>query len=208
MTDENLSSEQVAAITAYVDIEAPPPAEPTAIFIFGTNQTAPADLAAERHHQGLAPLIIATGGVNRHNGIVEGREFHRQLREADVPDTVIRYEDQSANTWQNVEYAMPHIREAVAAGLPITAISKWYHRRAIHVLRTLLPDVDGLYAITWEPFYGDSLITRSNWLDHPHGRRRVLREWQEVPRRIADGSLADAQLTNGVWRAAVSHAPR
>ena len=42
--------------------------------------------------------MIATGGVNRHNGIVEGREFARQLTEAGVPDSTIRVENQSKDT--------------------------------------------------------------------------------------------------------------
>jgi hypothetical protein len=37
MTDEELSPEQIAAITAYMDVEAPPPDTPTVVFIFGTS---------------------------------------------------------------------------------------------------------------------------------------------------------------------------
>lgn len=43
---DDLTREQIDAITAYVDIQAPPPDEPTAFLIFGTNQEAPANLAA------------------------------------------------------------------------------------------------------------------------------------------------------------------
>jgi uncharacterized SAM-binding protein YcdF (DUF218 family) len=200
MTDEELSPEQIAAITAYVDVEAPPPDTPTAVFIFGTNQPTPVRLAADRYHRGHTPLIIATGGINRHNGIVEGREFSRLLREDGVPEDVIRCEDTSANTWQNVEFAMPHLREARDAGLTITVVCKWYHRRAVHVLRTVLPDSGGCYAVTFEPVYGDTAVTRSNWPNHPQGRRRVIREWQEVPRRVADGSFVAANLTSGMWQ--------
>jgi uncharacterized SAM-binding protein YcdF (DUF218 family) len=50
---------------------------------------------------------IATGGVNWHNGIIEGREFARQLTEAGVPSKAIRVEDQSTATWQNVELSLP-----------------------------------------------------------------------------------------------------
>jgi uncharacterized SAM-binding protein YcdF (DUF218 family) len=201
MNDDDISTEQIAAITAHVDIEAPPPpAEPTAHLIFGTNQTIPAEIVADRYHQGLAPLVIATGGVNRHNGIVEGREFRRLLIERGVPEAAIRYEDQSINTWQNVELALAYLREALESGMSITAVSKWYHRRAIHALRTLLPDVDAFYAITWEPVYAGAPVTRTDWPLNPDGRRRVIREWQEIPRRIADGTIKEANLINGAWR--------
>src|SRR3954470_24275954 len=133
MSSENLTPDQVSDITEFVDIEAPPPEEkPTAHLIFGTNQIQPVEIAAKRYHQGQAPLIIATGGINRHNGIVEGSEFRKLLIERGVPDSVIRYEDQSVNTWQNVEFARPFLREALELGLSITAISKWYHRRTLH----------------------------------------------------------------------------
>ena len=46
-------------------------------------------IAAERYNRGAAPLMIATGGINRHNGIVEGREFARLLTAADVPGTTL-----------------------------------------------------------------------------------------------------------------------
>jgi len=199
MSNEALSDDQVAAITAYVDIDAPP-AGPSAYLLFGTNQPFPADIASERYHTGMAPLVIATGGVNRHNGIVEGREFRRLLLERGVDESAIRYEDRSADTRQNVEYALPYLREAVAAGLPITAVSKWYHRRAVHALATLLPEVEVFYAIGWEPVYAGAAVSRLNWPSHPDGRRRVIREWQEVPRRVTDGSFRAIDRTDGCWR--------
>lgn len=166
-------------------------------------------LAAASHHdpglsadaaRGLAPLIVVTGGVNRHNGIVEGREFRRLLLSQAVPDTVIRVEDQSANTWQNIEFSLPFLREARSAGLRFTAVSKWYHRRAVHALRTLLPEAGAFYAISWEPVYAGAPVTRDTWPTIPAGRRRVIREWQEVSRRISDGSYRGATKMNGAWR--------
>lgn len=199
MSEDVFTPEQVAGITSFVDIEAMPN-EPSAHLIFGTNQAIPANIVAERYHQGLAPLIIVTGGVNRYNGIVEGREFRSLLVAAGVPEHVIRIEDQSANTWQNVEFALPFLREALESGLPITAVGKWYHRRAIQAVRKYLPDVEGFYGISWEPVYAGSPITRTNWPTHPEGRRKVAREWREVSAHIADGSLADVRLIDGWWQ--------
>lgn len=201
MSVDNLSSARIGEITAFVDIEAPPPEEePTALLVFGTNQARPAEIAAERYHRGLAPLIIATGGVNRHNGIVEGREFRRLLVERGVPDAAIRHEDRSVNTWQNVELSLPFLREALHSGLRIAAISKWYHRRTIHCLATLLPDLGPFHAISWEPVYAGRPVTRADWLFIPDGKRRVIREWEEVPRRVAEGSFRDARQVDGAWR--------
>jgi uncharacterized SAM-binding protein YcdF (DUF218 family) len=200
MTDEVISAEQISTITAFVDVEAPPPDErATAHIIFGTNQAEPATIVAGRYHRGLAPVVIATGGVNRHNGIVEGREFQRLLAVSGVPGAAIRIEDRSANTWQNVEFALPFLREALGTGLPVTAVCKWYHRRAVHALKTLMPDIGPFHVITWDPIYDGSLVTRADWPLIPDGRRRVIREWEEVSRRVCDGSFKSADLVDGAW---------
>jgi uncharacterized SAM-binding protein YcdF (DUF218 family) len=201
MTSDTLTPARIAEITAYTDTQAPPPGgQPTAYFIFGTNQLTAAEITAEQHRRGVAPLIIATGGVNRHNGIIEGREFHRVLTSRGVPDSAIRVEDQSANTAQNVENALPYLKEALAAGLPVTAVCKWYHRRAVHLLKTLVPGIGPFHVITIDPVYEDQPVTRTTWPAIPSGRRRVLREWEEVTRRVADGSLQDAVKIDGAWR--------
>jgi hypothetical protein len=70
MTEDDYTPEQIAIITDYVDVTAPPVGA-TAHFIFGTNQIIPVNLVVDRYNKGLAPFIIATGGINRHNGIVE-----------------------------------------------------------------------------------------------------------------------------------------
>jgi uncharacterized SAM-binding protein YcdF (DUF218 family) len=199
VNDYTVSPGQIADITAYVDIDAPPPDKPTAHLIFGTNQALPAELVAERYHHGLAPLVIVTGGVNRHNGIIEGQEFYRLLTASGVPPTSLRVEDQSADTWQNVELSRPYLHEALDMGLTLTIVSKWYHRRAVHALRTLLPEAKNFYAIAWEPIYANVPITRDNWPTVPDGKRRVIRERQEVSRRVADGSYREAVKRDGMW---------
>jgi uncharacterized SAM-binding protein YcdF (DUF218 family) len=199
MTEDTYTPEQVATITDYVDVTAPP-TEATAHFIFGTNQVIPVEIVADRYHKRLAPFVIVTGGVNRHTEIVEGQEFRRLLIEKGVSEAAIRFEDQSENTWQNIEFALPYLREAVDSGLAITAVCKWYHRRAIHCMRTLLPEAEAIYTITFEPVYSGVPITRANWIEHPDGKRRVVREWQEVSRRVADGSFKGLNRIDGAWR--------
>ncbi len=117
-----------------------------------------------------------------------------------MPDAVIRFEDRSVNTWQNVEFSLPFLREAVESGLSVTAVCKWYHRRAVHSLKSLAPDIGAFHVITWDPVYGGKSVTRADWPLIPDGRRRVVREWEEVSRRVSDGSFTDAELVNGAWR--------
>ncbi|MCI0689266.1 MAG: YdcF family protein [Sporichthyaceae bacterium] len=195
-----MSDAEIAEITSYVDIHLPPPDVPTVLLLFGTNQPAPVRIAADRHHRGLAPLIIATGGANRHDGTIEGQMFRRRLRDAGVPEDAIRVEDQSADTWQNVQLALPHLHHTDMRTLPLTAVSKWYHRRAVHAVRTILPDLDRFHAIGWEPIYAGEPVTRINWPTHSEGGRRVIREWEEIRRRVVAGEIGNASRIEGAWQ--------
>ena len=95
---------------------------------------------------------------------------------------------------------MPYLREALASGLRLVVVSKWYHRRAVMALHTRLPEAGPLHAIAWEPAYAGTLVTRENWPRSPDGRRRVIREWQEVSRLVSDGSYLPAQKRDGTWQ--------
>jgi uncharacterized SAM-binding protein YcdF (DUF218 family) len=198
--DKIISTVDATRITAYLDVEAPP-AVPTAHIVFGTNQVTPAELAAHRYHQGLAPFIILTGGVNRHTGVLEAMEHRRVLLGHGVPETVIRYEDSSTTTQGNVEQALPFLHEALRSGLMLTAVCKWYHRRAIQLLRALLPEEPFFHAVTWEPVYDGVTVTRTDWwLGSPVAAQHVLKEWRVIPERLSAGSLTEVELIDGTWR--------
>lgn len=198
--NHEINIEEAALITTYLDVEAPPPA-PSAHVIFGTNQATPAELVANRYHQGLVPFIVLTGGVNRHTGILEAVEHCNILLQHDVPEAVIRFEASSTTTRGNVQQALPFLHEALQAGLPLTAVCKWYHRRALQQLRALLPEAPCFYAVTWEPTYDGVLVTRANWWRTSSvAARSVLKEWRVIPERLAAGSLKEVELVDGAWR--------
>lgn len=53
MNDVELSAETITEVTAFVDIEQPPPEGlPTAHLLFGTNQAGPVDMVADRYRRG------------------------------------------------------------------------------------------------------------------------------------------------------------
>ena len=65
MDAENLSPEAIDHITNYLDATTPLPDQADLIFVFGSRQITPAQLAAELYAQEIAPLIVLTGGINR-----------------------------------------------------------------------------------------------------------------------------------------------
>jgi hypothetical protein len=194
------SPTEAERIAAYLDVDAPPP-RPAAHIIFGTRLPTPAELVAHRYHQGMAPLIILTGGTNRHTGVVEAHLHRSILLERGVPETVIRYEDSSTTTGENVERALPFLHEALQSDLDLAAVCKWYHRRAVQRLRLLVPDAPFFHAVTWEPATVDGIkITRSEWFMSAVTARPVLKEWRVIPERLADGTLREVELVDDAWR--------
>jgi len=197
---DTISADEAARITRYLDVQAPP-TKPAAHVVFGTNQATPAEVVARQYHRGFAPLIILTGGVNRHTGVLESQEHRRILIDLGVPETVIRDESRSVTTRGNVELTLPFLREALRADMPVSAVCKWYHRRAVQLLRALLPEAPFFHAVTWEPTYDGVLVTRSDWwYRSPIAARRVMREWQVIPQRLTEGSLMEVRYVDGAWR--------
>jgi hypothetical protein len=51
-----------------------------------------------------------------------------------------------------------------------------------------------------EPVNAGTLVTRASWPEIPDGRRRVLRESHEVPRRVAEGTYRAARKADSAWQ--------
>ena len=83
----------------------------------------------------------------------------------------------------------------------LTAVTKWYHRRAVQLLRALLPEAPFFHAVTWQPTYDGVLVTRSDWwFRSAIAAQRVLKEWLVIPERLRNGSLKEVELVDGAWR--------
>ena len=71
---------------ALIDAQAGEVLSADLIFIFGTRHWTPAELAAELYHAGRAPLVVTTGGPNRHpRGVSEAVMHQRLLGEQEFP---------------------------------------------------------------------------------------------------------------------------
>jgi len=191
MDAENLSPEDIDRITTYLDAATPVSERADLIFVFGSRQRTPAQLAAELYTQQIAPLIVLTGGINRSLGFNEAEAHHAILIEAGIPAEHIILENRSTNTYENVTFALPLIEEVLpqASIHSVLAVCKWMHsRRAVMTLKRQLPGGVRYYAHTYAP----ENVTRENWyLNARVDGANVLKNWEAIPRYLEWGHLAE-----------------
>lgn len=71
--------------------------------------------AARLYHDGYAPLIIASGGIETADGRTEAVVMHEHMRALGVPDHAILMEPQSRHTQENVLYSRALFSETCPA---------------------------------------------------------------------------------------------
>ena len=139
--------------------------EADAIFLFGTQHWAAAELAAGLYFKGLAPSIITTGGPHRHPRQISEGEIHRDLLiAAGVPADAIFVENASRYTHENVSLAVP-LLEQIGPPRSLIAVVKWFHRRAVIALADQVPTLQRIYAADYEPFNWNTRegLARATW---------------------------------------------
>jgi uncharacterized SAM-binding protein YcdF (DUF218 family) len=184
-----LSDKEADRIARYIAVEALPDSADLA-FVFGSHYPDPAYIAADLLRRGLVHYAVLTGGKNRVTGEVEALMHLEILVGESIPPERVIVEQASSNTLENVVFAWPEIaaRMAVSDIRSVIAVTKWYHsRRALMTLkRHLFPGVR-YYAATYEP----DGYARENWHHRPEVARRVLKEWQNIPRYLERGDIAE-----------------
>jgi uncharacterized SAM-binding protein YcdF (DUF218 family) len=122
-------------------------------FVFGTRLARPAELAADLFLNGLAPMVVVTGGSERQPDGLNEAEHHRDvLLSKGVPEHAIVVENRSTNTPENVLFALPMIgARCDRAPETVIAVVKRFHRRALITLARLMPSIERIYAVDYEP---------------------------------------------------------
>jgi uncharacterized SAM-binding protein YcdF (DUF218 family) len=189
----DLPDEQAAArIVAYLDLDAPPERADLA-FVFGTRHAQPAHIAAGLFRQGIVEWVVFTGGKNRLNGQPEAQSHLEIALAQGVPRQRIIVESASNNTLENVVLALPMLEDCgiVTELRSVVAVCKWYHcRRAVMTLKAHLPEGVRYYTQTYEP----EDVRRDGWPQNPQALRRVHKEWQALPRYLAQGDIAEVRF--------------
>ncbi|HET6873624.1 MAG TPA: YdcF family protein [Acidimicrobiales bacterium] len=147
-----MESGTTASDLALIDASAPGLAAGDLIFVFGTRLPTPAVIAADLYHDGLAPLIVVTGGDGRQaDGLNEAHHHRWLLLERGVPESGIVVEDRSADTLENVMFSAPLIAHRSPDPMTVIAVVKRYHRRAVLTLAHHFPSVTRIYAVCYDP---------------------------------------------------------
>lgn len=152
-----------------IDASAPGGGPSDVIFVFGSLHVNAADVAADCYHRGRAPWVIVAGGESSARpGHFEAERLAEILLGHGVPDDRIIVEPRSTTTMENVAFAVPLLGEKVGHVRRVTAVVKWFHRRALVLLAAGLPSVERIYALDYEP------------LDVLTGKHLLRRTWAET----------------------------
>ena len=165
------------------------------IFIFGTRLEAPAALAAGLYRDGLAPLVVVTGGALRQpDGLVEADRHGALLLDYGVPEEAIVVENKSGSTTENVLFALPLLEARCERVDSVIAVVKWYHRRALVTLAQHIPTLSRICVKDYEPIDPPTgqPISRSNWAARADRLERETTYMRELVSNGTDPLVRDS----------------
>ncbi len=191
--EDRLNTSERTRIASYLDAGTSTPEHADLIFVPGTRLPTPARIAAQLMAQGVASLVVVTGGVNQITHTNEATALRAELLTCGVEPEQIIVEDTSANTLENVVRAWPLVVDRIGAQPlnRVLAVCKWMHsRRVLMTLRAQFPPGIHYYAHTYAP----EGISREAWCrgQAPTSRTaNVLSNWASIPTYLARGDIAE-----------------
>lgn len=187
-----------AYITQALYIQTTLPQHADLAVVFGTRYSTPIPLVAQLYRDGIVPLIVLTGGINRQTGENEAQAHSKLLRAENMPDSAILIEDQSTNTLENVLFALPKIanRCDLSTIKRVVAVAKWFHaRRTLMTLKKHLPLGIEYYVHMYVPLD----IRPDNWQEDEDKRERVLKNWRNIPYYLTKGDIAEIEKVGDAY---------
>jgi uncharacterized SAM-binding protein YcdF (DUF218 family) len=115
------------------------------IFVLGSHDLRVAERAADLYREGLAPLVVFSGGLGRLTSRVwkepEAVQFARVARHRGVPESAILVESESTNTGENVRLTRRLLEARGVAPQSFILVQKPYmERRAWATFRKVWPE--------------------------------------------------------------------
>ncbi|CAM3167500.1 YdcF family protein [Vibrio diazotrophicus] len=103
------------------------------IIVLGSNDTRVAEVAASLYHQGLAPLVVFSGGHGRFTeGLFERSEaviFAEVAKDCGLPSDAILLEPRSSNSGENVLFTYELLKKKGITAKKIILVQKPYMER-------------------------------------------------------------------------------
>lgn len=177
-----------------------------AILVMCSHDTAVAERGAELQRQGLAPLLIFSGGLG---GITrtlwagsEAERFAEVAIARGVPADRILLETRSTNTGENVTFTRRMLEEAGLAPQRMILVQKPYmERRAWATFRRLWPEVEATVTsprVSLDEYlerYSNAALSRDDVISIMVGDLQRLRLYP------ARGFMIEQQIPDEVWEA-------
>ncbi|MCP4538804.1 MAG: YdcF family protein [Chloroflexi bacterium] len=193
-----ISTEEAEHITQYLDVHTAAPQSADFAFVFGTRRSEPAHIAADLFRRSVVRYVVLCGGENRFTGVNEANMHLGILFRNSVPRNCIIVEEKSTNTLENVVFARPKMEKCIELRniKSVLVVTKWYHcRRVMMTLKRHLPQGIRYFTASYEP----ADVTRSNWWLSEEGRKRVLKEWHNIPRYLKQDDIAEIMEYDGAF---------
>ena len=116
------------------------------ILILGNHDLLVPERGAELYHQGLAPLVVISGGqgkITRGWSEIEAEVFQKICIDHGVPAEKILLEDKSTNTGDNIRFTKKMLTERGLLPASAILVTKPYmERRAFATVRKIWPEVE------------------------------------------------------------------
>lgn len=148
------------------------------ILIPGASHPQLAHRAALLYQQGIAPLILPSGGATPHVETTEW-EFLRDIgKSLGVPSETILKEDKATNTFENARFSLEVLNHHGIQPKKVVLVCKNYHaRRALLTYSFVFPRETEFHV---SPVIDKTGISRDNWFLDEDKISRVMNELEKI----------------------------
>lgn len=171
-----------------------------AIFILGSHDLRVADRAAELYKQGLAPLVICSGGfgTKQRFELTEAEIFSQRLIELDVPKENILLEPNATNTGENITYTQKLLVEKQIEINSFILVQKPYmERRSYATFKKQWAGPEIIVTspqLTYEEYTNGDIEYKKNFIELMVGDLQRIKEYpklgfqieQEIPDEVLE----------------------
>jgi uncharacterized SAM-binding protein YcdF (DUF218 family) len=160
-------------------------------FLFGTRHGVPefCEAAHRLWQDGMFSRLLISGGRTGSSLPAEADMIAERLLRLGMPEAVLILETEATNTGENVRFGRAKVAEVMdpAATRSVVVIGKICSAR--RYLMTLQRHWPGLsMSICPVNYFG---VPAERWHEHEEFRARVLREFDKIPRYLAEGFLEE-----------------